>query len=71
VTHEGFTVRLPDGSPARLAVIDAAGHVIAAGPEVEREAWAVATTAWRNFLIGRGYMRVRTRKVGGALQGRA
>jgi hypothetical protein len=63
VAHEGFTVRLPDGRHARLAVVDDDGQVIAAGAEVEREAWAVAAAAWRNFLIGRGFMRVRTRNV--------
>lgn len=61
VAHEGFTVRLPDGRHARLAVVDDDGRIIAAGADVEREAWAVASAAWRNFLIGMGFMRVMTR----------
>src|SRR5574337_870829 len=60
VAHEGFTVTSRDGRHARLAVIDEDGNVIEDGPEVAREAWNVAVASYRNFLRGRGYLRVRS-----------
>lgn len=58
VAHEGLRVTTPDGRPAHLAVIDDDGNVLEAGDEVAREAWAVAIASYRNFLRGRGYLRV-------------
>lgn len=60
VAHEGLTVTTRDGRQARLAVIDEDGNVIEDGPEVAREAWNVAVASYRNFLRGRGYLRVRS-----------
>ncbi len=55
-SHEGLLVDV-DGKPARLAIIDADGKVIAAGAEVAREAEAVALNNYRNTLKGQGFLR--------------
>lgn len=60
VAHEGITVTTRDGRRARLAVIDEDGKVIEAGPQVAEAAWNVAIASYRNFLRGRGYLRVRS-----------
>lgn len=60
VAHEGLTVTTRDGRRARLAVIDEDGKVIEAGPQVAEAAWNVAIASYRNFLRGRGYLRVRS-----------
>src|SRR5574337_1378743 len=60
VAHEGLTVTTRDGRQARLAVIDEDGKVIEAGPQVAEAAWNVAIASYRNFLRGRGYLRVRS-----------
>lgn len=57
VIHEGLTVQA-NGKPARLAIIDEDGKVLAAGPDVAREAEAVAINCYRNFLKGNGHLRV-------------
>jgi hypothetical protein len=53
VITEGLTVRA-NGKPARLAVIDDEGHVLASGDQVAREAEAVAINAYRALLEGDG-----------------
>lgn len=58
VVHEGITVQTRDGRRARLAVIDDEGHIIEAGPAVEREVWEVAVQTYRNFWRGQGHLRV-------------
>lgn len=55
-SHEGLLVDV-DGKPARLAVIDTDGKVIAAGAEVAREAEAVTLNNYRNTLKGQGFLR--------------
>lgn len=57
VAYEGLSV-MAHGKPARLAIIDEAGNILAAGPEVAREAEAVALNNYRNFLKGKGHLRV-------------
>lgn len=57
VSHEGLSVTI-DGKPARLAVVNEAGEVIAAGNQVAREAESVAVNNYRQFLQGKGYLRV-------------
>lgn len=57
VSHEGLTVTV-DGKPARLAVILEDGTIFASGPDVAREAEAVAINSYRKFLEGEGYLRV-------------
>lgn len=55
-SHEGLHV-LADGKPARLAIVDDNGQVIASGDDVAREAEAVALNNFRNTLMGKGYLR--------------
>lgn len=57
VAHEGLRV-LVDGKPGRLAILDDAGNVVSAGDVVAAEAEAVAVNNHRNFLMGKGHLRV-------------
>jgi hypothetical protein len=52
-SFEGLRITA-NGRPARLAIIDDNGHVIAAGPEVANEAEAAAINGWRAVLRGEG-----------------
>lgn len=61
VSFEGLRVRTASGEPATLAVIDANGNVIEAGPTVLDEAFKVAVEAYRNFLKGAGHLRALSR----------
>ena len=65
VIHQGLTVTLADGRTARLAIIDAAGQVIDDSPGVALEAFKVSIASYKNFLIGKGHLRVRTGPVPG------
>jgi hypothetical protein len=56
VAHEGLTVTV-NGRPARLAIINEDGQIVASGPEVAREAKAVANTALQNMWKGKGWLR--------------
>jgi len=55
-SHEGLLVDV-DGKRGRLAIVDDEGNVVAAGPEVAREAEAVALNNYRNTLKGQGFLR--------------
>lgn len=55
---EGFAVTTADGRPARLAVVDDAGNIVEAGPQVAQQAWAVCIQAQQNFWRGEGHLRV-------------
>lgn len=57
VSHEGLSVSI-NGKPGRLAVITEDGQVVAAGKEVAREAQAVSVNCYRNFLMGKGFLRI-------------
>lgn len=57
VVHEGLRVTV-DGRPARLAVVDDQGRIVAAGDDVAREAGAVAVNSYRQMWIGQGHLRV-------------
>ncbi|MGN8079208.1 hypothetical protein [Variovorax sp. 22077] len=57
VSHEGLTVTV-DGKPAKLAIVNDDGQVIAVGDVVAREAEAVAVNCYRNILQGKGFLRV-------------
>lgn len=57
VSHQGLSVTV-DGKPARLAILAEDGSIIAAGDAVAREAEAVALNCYRNFLKGKGFLRV-------------
>jgi hypothetical protein len=57
VIHEGLTVTF-NGRPARLAVVTEDGCVIASGPDVAREAEAVAHNSLRAMWKAQGHLRV-------------
>jgi len=57
VMHEGLSVHV-DGKPARLAVVLDDGTVVAAGPEVAREAEAVAHNCLKRTWQGQGHLRI-------------
>jgi hypothetical protein len=63
VSHEGLSVTV-NGRPARLAVVDESGRVIAAGDDVAREAEAVVINGYRNVLKGQGYLRELSKPLG-------
>lgn len=65
VIHQGLTITLADGRSGRLAIIDADGQVIDDTPNVAREAFNVAIASYKNFLVGKGHLRVRTGPVPG------
>lgn len=54
----GIDAKTKDGKPARLAVVDESGAVLAAGDDVQRAAWLLMLLARRNFLEGNGHVRV-------------
>lgn len=63
VSHEGLQVRTSDGSPARLAVLDEQGRVLAVGEEVAAAAFEASVRSYRAFLIGTGHLRVLAKPV--------
>jgi len=65
VAHEGLRVTI-GGRCARLAIVDEAGQVIAAGDDVAREAEAVAVNSYRALLLGNGHLRVLSRPIAGS-----
>jgi biotin synthase-related radical SAM superfamily protein len=67
VCHEGLTVKTRDGQPARLAVLDEHGNILEEGPEVAAEVWNVTLAVYKNFLIGKGHIRVFSQPPGQAL----
>lgn len=64
VVHSGLTVTTRDGRPARLAILDEHGNVVADGDAVARECWNVATECQRNFWKGDGHLVVHTSPTG-------
>jgi hypothetical protein len=52
-SFEGLRVTA-NGRPARLAIVDENGRVIAAGADVASEAEAAAINGWRAVLKGEG-----------------
>ncbi len=58
VIHQGLTVKLADGRPGKLAIVDADGSIVDASPAVARAAWLVSIACHKNFLIGQGHLRV-------------
>jgi hypothetical protein len=58
VSYSGLSIAMPDGRPAKLAVVDDEGHILECGPEVAEAVWHVAITSYRQFLMGEGHLRV-------------
>ncbi len=63
LSHEGLSVQTADGRPARLAVVDQDGRVIAVGQEIAAAAFDAAVKSYRNFLIGNGHLRILSKPV--------
>ncbi|HZX77129.1 hypothetical protein [Lysobacter sp.] len=61
LSYEGLTAVTADGRPATFALLDEHGHVIAAGMHVAEAAWTTSIQAYREFLMGRGHLRVFTK----------
>ena len=62
VSHEGLSVTY-NGKPARLAILDDDGHIVAQGNQVAKEAEAVSLNCYRNFLKGQGFLRVNSEPI--------
>lgn len=56
-SHTGLKV-IARGKPALLAVVTTEGEIIAIGDLVAKEAEAVAVNSYRNFLTGKGHLKV-------------
>ncbi len=56
-SHTGLKVTAR-GEPAQLAVVTTEGEIIAIGDLVAKEAEAVAVNSYRNFLAGKGHLKV-------------
>ena len=63
-TPTGLSVTTRDGRPARLAVLDEDGNVLAAGDDVARECWNVTVECQRNYWHGNGHLVVHTSPTG-------
>lgn len=46
-----------NGRPARLALLDEAGHILAEGPSVAAELKSCTLNAWHAFWRGQGHLR--------------
>lgn len=64
LSYEGLSVIAADGRPAKFAIIDDDGNVIAAGKEIADAAWQASVNAYRQFLIGNGHLRILTKPDG-------
>lgn len=60
VSFAGLSITTPDGRAGKLAIIDENGRVIEAGNDIAAAAWNAAILAYRNFMIGKGHLRVHT-----------
>jgi hypothetical protein len=58
VCHEGLTIKTRDGQQAFLAIVDSSGNIIESGPLIAREAWNVTLAVYKNFLRGKGHLRI-------------
>lgn len=57
VAHEGLRATF-NGHPAMLAIVSQDGQILASGAQVAIEAEAVAVNNYRNFLKGKGHLRI-------------
>jgi len=60
VSHKGLALKGPSGEPATLAIVDAQGNILDMGCDVEHAVWDTSIGSYRNFLRGRGALRVVT-----------
>lgn len=62
--REGLRVTTADGRPARLAIIDDQGNIVAAGDNVARATWLIARETIKNFLRGQGHLKTHAGSAG-------
>lgn len=56
----GFTAFDPEGKPARMAIVDEQGNILAVGNDVAWAAWRVCVAVQENFWEGQGHLVVHT-----------
>jgi hypothetical protein len=56
----GFTASGPEGQPARMAIVDEQGNILAVGDDVAWAAWRVCVEVQENFWEGQGHLVVHT-----------
>lgn len=56
----GFTASGPEGQPARMAIVDEHGNILAVGDDVAWAAWRVCVEVQENFWEGQGHLVVHT-----------
>jgi len=56
----GFTASGPNGQPARMAIVDEQGNILAEGDDVAWAAWRVCVEVQENFWEGQGHLVVHT-----------
>jgi len=56
VSHQPLTVTV-DGHPARLAILDDTGQIVAEGDQVAAECARIAQAVQTNFWAARGWVR--------------
>lgn len=61
LSFEGLSAITADGKPARFAILDEDGKILAAGKQVADAAFHTAIAAYRKFLMDEGHMRVYTK----------
>ena len=52
----GFTASGPEGQPARMAIVDDQGNILAVGDDVAWAAWRVCVEVQENFWEGQGHL---------------
>lgn len=52
----GFTFTSADGKPARMAIVDEHGNILAVGDDVSWAAWRVCVEVQENFWEGQGHL---------------
>lgn len=57
VAHEDLSITTLDGKPARLAILDDAGNILAEGTAVAQEVHNVTINAFRTYARGQGFLR--------------
>lgn len=60
ISFKGLAAHTADGKPARFALLDEDGNVIASGADIARAAYAASVNAYRQYLMGQGHMQVLT-----------
>lgn len=56
----GFKATGPEGVPARMAIVDEHGNILAIGDDVAWAAWRVCVEVQENFWEGHGHLVVHT-----------